>query len=72
MNVTFSSHNKKTIQCVINYLYSIKITHENITDHIRHIQNKYKVVTMIHENAPHTAVRSIPKRTTMKIVMDNN
>jgi hypothetical protein len=68
MNVTFSSSNKKTIQCVVNYLYSIRFTADNIADHIGYIQSRYKVSTVIHEPPPTT--RLTPKRTTMKIIMD--
>lgn len=68
MNVTFSSSNKKTIQYIVNYLYSRTLTAENINEHIKHIQNKYKVSTTVHE-CPKRSGKNV--KTTMKIIMRN-
>lgn len=49
MNVTFSSTCKKTIIYIVNYLYSRKLTKENIVYHIKYLQNKCNVMTTFND-----------------------
>jgi hypothetical protein len=68
MNVTFTSSNKKIIQYIVNYLYSKKLTAENISDHIKYLRDKWNVSMVVHDFPQQTGKHV---QTTMKIVMNN-
>lgn len=64
MNVTFTSGDKRTIRSVMNYFYNTAqdLTRDNIHDHILHLSEKYKGMTVVKKNTKSKSISDKPSQ----------